>query len=110
MDGIEFIRQFNIIDSEHVINKALKAGKTVLCEGAQGTMLDVDFGSYPFVTSSNTICAGACVGLGVGPNKIGEVYGIMKAYCTRVVLDRSLQSFLMRLALKYADLDMSMEL
>ena len=84
MEGIDFIRQFNIIDSEHVINKALKEGKTILCEGAQGTMLDVDFGSYPFVTSSNTICAGACVGLGVGPNKIGEVYGIMKAYCTRV--------------------------
>ena len=56
----------------------------MLCEGAQGTMLDVDFGSYPFVTSSNTICAGACTGLGIGPNKIGEVYGIMKAYCTRV--------------------------
>ena len=83
-DGIEYIRQFNIIDSEHIINKTLKDGKTILCEGAQGTMLDVDFGSYPFVTSSNTICAGACIGLGVGPNKIGEVYGIMKAYCTRV--------------------------
>ena len=62
----------------------LKSGKSMLCEGAQGTMLDVDFGSYPFVTSSNTICAGACTGLGLGPNKIGEVYGIMKAYCTRV--------------------------
>ena len=62
----------------------LKHGKRVLCEGAQGTMLDVDFGSYPFVTSSNTISAGACIGLGVAPNKIGEVYGIMKAYCTRV--------------------------
>ena len=84
MDGIEYIRQFNIIDSEHVVNKALKEGKTILCEGAQGTMLDVDFGSYPFVTSSNTVCAGACTGLGIGPNKIGEVYGIMKAYCTRV--------------------------
>ena len=84
MDGIEYIRQFTIIDSEHVVNKALKEGKTILCEGAQGTMLDVDFGSYPFVTSSNTVCAGACTGLGIGPNKIGEVYGIMKAYCTRV--------------------------
>lgn len=84
MEGIEYIRQFNIIDSEHVINKELKAGKSILCEGAQGTMLDVDFGSYPFVTSSNTICAGACIGLGIGPNRIGEVYGIMKAYCTRV--------------------------
>lgn len=84
MEGIDYIRQFNIIDSEHVVNKALKEGKTLLCEGAQGTMLDVDFGSYPFVTSSNTICAGACTGLGIGPNKINEVYGIMKAYCTRV--------------------------
>ena len=62
----------------------MKEGKSVLCEGAQGTLLDVDFGSYPFVTSSNTICAGACSGLGIGPNRIGEVYGIMKAYCTRV--------------------------
>lgn len=84
LEGIEYIRRFKIIDSEHVINKALKSGQSILCEGAQGTMLDVDFGSYPFVTSSNTICAGACIGLGIGPNKIGEVYGIMKAYCTRV--------------------------
>ena len=84
MEGIEYLRQFPIVDSEHEINQLLRAGKTVLCEGAQGTMLDVDFGSYPFVTSSNTICAGACTGLGIGPNKIGEVYGIMKAYCTRV--------------------------
>lgn len=84
MEGIEYIRQFNIVDSEHVINKTLKSGQSILCEGAQGTMLDVDFGSYPFVTSSNTICAGACIGLGIGPNRIGEVYGIMKAYCTRV--------------------------
>ena len=84
MEGIEYLRQFEIVDSEHVINKVLRDGKTVLCEGAQGTMLDVDFGSYPFVTSSNTICAGACSGLGIGPNKVGEVYGIMKAYCTRV--------------------------
>ena len=84
MEGIEYLRQFNLVDSEHEINNLLKEGKSVLCEGAQGTMLDVDFGSYPFVTSSNTICAGACTGLGLGPNKIGEVYGIMKAYCTRV--------------------------
>ena len=84
MEGIEYIRQFHIVDSEHVINKILKSGQNILCEGAQGTMLDVDFGSYPFVTSSNTICAGACIGLGIGPNRIGEVYGIMKAYCTRV--------------------------
>ncbi len=84
LEGIEYLRQFTIVDSEHEINSLLREGKTVLCEGAQGTMLDVDFGSYPFVTSSNTICAGACTGLGLGPNKIGDVYGIMKAYCTRV--------------------------
>jgi len=78
------MKQFHFTDSEHEINNLLKEGKNILCEGAQGTMLDVDFGSYPFVTSSNTICAGACIGLGVGPNKIGEVYGIIKAYCTRV--------------------------
>jgi adenylosuccinate synthase len=82
--GVEYLRQFPLVDSEHEINKLLKAEKSVLCEGAQGTMLDIDFGSYPFVTSSNTICAGACSGLGVAPNKIGNVYGIMKAYCTRV--------------------------
>ena len=84
MAGIEYLRQFPLVDSEHEINKLLKAEKSVLCEGAQGTMLDIDFGSYPFVTSSNTVCAGACSGLGVAPNKIGNVYGIMKAYCTRV--------------------------
>ena len=72
------------MDSEYLINDLLAAGKSVLCEGAQGTMLDVDFGSYPFVTSSNTVCAGACTGLGVAPNRIGRVYGIFKAYCTRV--------------------------
>lgn len=83
-EGVEFLKQFHIVDSEHEVNRLLKEGKNILCEGAQGTMLDVDFGSYPFVTSSNTICAGACIGLGVGPNKIGNVYGIMKAYCTRV--------------------------
>ncbi len=84
MEGIEYMRQFKIVDSEHEVNNLLRSGKSILCEGAQGTMLDVDFGSYPFVTSSNTICAGACVGLGIGPNKVGHVYGIMKAYCTRV--------------------------
>ena len=84
MAGIEYLRQFPLVDSEHEINNLLKAEKSVLCEGAQGTMLDIDFGSYPFVTSSNTVCAGACSGLGVAPNKIGNVYGIMKAYCTRV--------------------------
>jgi len=84
MEGVEYMKQFQIVDSEHLIGTMLKEGKSVLCEGAQGTMLDVDFGSYPYVTSSNTICAGACTGLGIGPNKVGEVYGIMKAYCTRV--------------------------
>lgn len=83
-EGIECIKRFDLIDSEHYVNDALKEGKKVLAEGAQGTMLDIDFGSYPFVTSSNTICAGACTGLGVAPRNIGEVYGIFKAYCTRV--------------------------
>ena len=83
-DAINYIKEFELIDSEFVINKSLNEGKSVLCEGAQGSLLDVDFGSYPFVTSSNTVCAGACAGLGVAPNKIGEVYGIFKAYCTRV--------------------------
>ena len=82
--GIECIKKFELIDSEHYINESLKNGKKVLAEGAQGTMLDIDFGSYPFVTSSNTICAGACTGLGIAPRNIGEVYGIFKAYCTRV--------------------------
>ncbi|MGL5682374.1 MAG: adenylosuccinate synthase [Marinifilaceae bacterium] len=83
-EGIEYLKQFNIIDSEYLINNNIKAGKSVLAEGAQGTLLDVDFGSYPFVTSSNTVCAGACTGLGIAPNTIGEVFGIFKAYCTRV--------------------------
>jgi len=83
-EGIECIKRFELIDSEHFVNDALKSGKKVLAEGAQGTMLDIDFGSYPFVTSSNTICAGACTGLGIAPRSIGEVYGIFKAYCTRV--------------------------
>lgn len=84
MDAIEYIKTFDIVDSEFFINRALADGKSVLCEGAQCTLLDVDFGSYPFVTSSNTITAGACAGLGVAPNRIGDVYGIFKAYCTRV--------------------------
>lgn len=84
LEGIDYLRQFRIVDSEYEINGLLRDGKSVLCEGAQGTLLDVDFGSYPFVTSSNTICAGACTGLGIGPNRIGDVFGIMKAYCTRV--------------------------
>lgn len=84
IDAISYLQDFDIIDTEHFINHALSEGKRVLCEGAQGTMLDIDFGSYPFVTSSNTITAGACTGLGVAPNRIGDVYGIFKAYCTRV--------------------------
>lgn len=83
-EGVEYMKKFKFVDSEHEINHILHEGKSLLCEGAQGTMLDIDFGSYPFVTSSNTISAGACIGLGVGPNKIRNVYGIMKAYCTRV--------------------------
>jgi len=82
--GIELIKQFKLVESEHLINHYLQDNKTILAEGAQGTLLDIDFGSYPFVTSSNTICAGACTGLGIAPNKIGKVIGIFKAYCTRV--------------------------
>jgi adenylosuccinate synthase len=82
--GIEVLKGLTAIDSEHYLNDALKAGKKILAEGAQGTMLDVDFGTYPFVTSSNTITAGTCTGLGIAPNKIGRVIGIFKAYCTRV--------------------------
>ncbi len=82
--GIETLKKFQIVDSEYMVNKAMADKKSVLAEGAQGTLLDIDFGSYPFVTSSNTICAGASTGLGVAPNKIGEVLGIVKAYCTRV--------------------------
>ena len=82
--GIEVIKSFTFIDSENYIHKAQKSNKKILAEGAQGTLLDIDFGSYPYVTSSNTISAGACTGLGVAPNKIGDVYGIFKAYCTRV--------------------------
>ncbi len=83
-ESIEALRSLKLIDSEHEINRYIKNGKRVLAEGAQGTMLDIDFGSYPYVTSSNTVCAGACTGMGIAPNKIGEVYGIFKAYCTRV--------------------------
>lgn len=84
LDAINYLKEYELIDSEFTVNKFLSEGKSVLCEGAQGSLLDVDFGSYPFVTSSNTVCAGACSGLGVAPNKIGEVFGIFKAYCTRV--------------------------
>ena len=83
-EAIDLINKFPLVDSEHLVNDYLKQGKKVLAEGAQGTMLDIDFGSYPFVTSSNTTTAGACTGLGIAPNKIGEVIGIFKAYCTRV--------------------------
>ena len=84
MRGVQVIRELTIVDSEHFINKALKDGKRILAEGAQGSMLDIDFGTYPFVTSSNTVAAGACTGLGIAPNRIGEVIGIFKAYTTRV--------------------------
>ena len=84
LSAIEYLKEFRLIDSEQMINDLISEGKSILCEGAQGSMLDIDFGSYPFVTSSNTVCAGACTGLGVAPNKIGNVYGITKAYCTRV--------------------------
>ena len=84
LDAVAFLRTLKLIDSEHDMNAALKAGKRILAEGAQGTMLDIDFGTYPFVTSSNTISAGACTGLGIAPNRVGDVIGIFKAYCTRV--------------------------
>lgn len=84
MASLETLKSLTFIDSEHYIGEAMKAGKSILAEGAQGSLLDIDFGSYPFVTSSNTVCAGACTGLGVAPNRIGKVFGIFKAYCTRV--------------------------
>ena len=84
MEGIEYLRDFQFIDSEQVVNKYIDEDVPILAEGAQGSLLDVDFGTYPFVTSSNTVCAGVCTGLGVAPTKIGDVYGIFKAYCTRV--------------------------
>jgi adenylosuccinate synthase len=83
-EGIELIRQLRLVDSEIFINRSIMDGTAVLAEGAQGSLLDIDFGSYPFVTSSNTIAAGACTGLGLAPSAIGEIYGIFKAYCTRV--------------------------
>lgn len=83
-EGIALLRSLTCVDSEQYINEAMKSGKKILAEGAQGTMLDIDFGTYPFVTSSNTVTAGTCTGLGVAPTKIGNVIGIFKAYCTRV--------------------------
>ena len=84
LDAVSFLKGFHLIESEYVLNQELKSGASVLAEGAQGALLDIDFGSYPFVTSSNTVTAGACTGLGVAPRHIGEVYGIFKAYSTRV--------------------------
>ena len=84
MEAVETIRQLQLVDGEYYVNDALAAGKRILAEGAQGSMLDIDYGTYPFVTSSNTITAGVCTGLGVSPQQIGEVIGISKAYCTRV--------------------------
>ncbi len=83
-EAVEYMKQFQLMDSEYSINQALKSNKTILAEGAQGSLLDIDFGSYPFVTSSSTVTAGACTGLGIAPQQIGEVYGIFKAYATRV--------------------------
>jgi adenylosuccinate synthase len=82
--AIDFLKEFNLIDSEYFINDVLNDNRSILAEGAQGSLLDIDFGSYPFVTSSNTVTAGACTGLGIAPSRIGEVYGIFKAYSTRV--------------------------
>ena len=83
-EAVQFLKTFSLVDSEYLLNNKLIEGKTILAEGAQGSLLDIDFGSYPFVTSSNTTTAAACTGLGIAPNKIGEVFGIFKAYCTRV--------------------------
>ncbi|MFT4834215.1 MAG: adenylosuccinate synthase [Marinoscillum sp.] len=83
-EAVELVREFDILSTEYLINQAVVDGQSVLAEGAQGSLLDIDFGSYPYVTSSNTIAAGACTGLGIAPGRIGEVYGIFKAYCTRV--------------------------
>ena len=82
--GLEKLKTFKLVDSEHLVNNKIKEGRSVLAEGAQGSLLDIDFGTYPFVTSSNTVSAGACTGLGISPHNIGEVFGIFKAYCTRV--------------------------
>lgn len=84
LEAIDYLRTFQLVDCEYFINDLLDRDKAILCEGAQGTLLDIDYGSYPFVTSSNTVTAGACTGLGVAPNRIGDVFGIFKAYCTRV--------------------------
>ena len=84
MDAIGYLKQFRLIDGEYFVNESLDNGISILAEGAQGSMLDIDFGSYPFVTSSNTICPGACIGLGIAPSRVGRVWGIFKAYCTRV--------------------------
>ncbi|MDR0582514.1 MAG: adenylosuccinate synthase [Prevotellaceae bacterium] len=84
LQSIEEVKKFTLIESEYVINEALAGSQKILAEGAQGSLLDVDFGSYPFVTSSNTVCAGVCTGLGIAPGKVGNVFGIFKAYCTRV--------------------------
>ncbi len=83
-EAIEYLRGFNLVNSEYLINKSILSSETILAEGAQGSLLDIDFGSYPYVTSSNTMAAGACTGLGVAPQNIGSVIGIFKAYCTRV--------------------------
>jgi adenylosuccinate synthase len=83
-ESLKTLRSLKQVDGEYFINNALKSGKKILAEGAQGSMLDIDFGTYPFVTSSNTVTAGVCIGLGIAPSKIGEVIGISKAYCTRV--------------------------
>lgn len=83
-ESLNTIKELTVVDSEHLLNGCIQKGQSILAEGAQGSLLDIDFGTYPFVTSSNTVTAGACTGLGIAPNRIGEVIGIFKAYCTRV--------------------------
>lgn len=109
-EAIEELKKLDFIDSEEYMHQAQKAGKSILCEGAQGSLLDVDFGTYPFVTSSNTTAAGACTGLGIAPNKIKEVYGILKLTLHVLEADLSLLNFLTKWVLQWQEWVMSLDL
>ena len=109
-EGIKCLKSFNLIESENYLNKSIREGKRILAEGAQGSLLDIDFGTYPYVTSSNTTSAGACSGLGVPPNKIKNIRGIFKAYTTREDLGLFLLNYLTQLGRELEKLDTSMEL
>ena len=104
----KFLKSLTLIDSEHYFHKCLKLNKKILAEGAQGSLLDIDFGTYPYVTSSNTTSAGACTGLGIPPNKIGNVYGIFKAYTAKVGSGPFPQNYLMKLVKELVKLDMNL--